>query len=382
MARPRSICFTLNNYSEAEKVHIQNGIFKFVIFQEEVGAGGTPHLQGYAQLAQPTSFARWKQLVGARAHIEGAKGSAQANIDYCTKLTDRIAGTHVFERGARPSQGDRTDLTAICAAAVDPKVTLASIIALDAPNFLRFHKGVMAIKTILAPKRSFKSEVFWFYGGTGTGKSHRARELSGDRSFWKQNSPWWCGYDPIFDETVVIDEYRGDFSKFSFLLQLFDQYPLLVQVKGAQLQFSARRIIITSPKSPAETWSTRTAEDIYQLLRRITVVCEFLPGRVIRFEKGLPEQLVPLVPLEEPQPVGVVLVAAQPEPLVPAVQPDPSPGVPFERVVRARTGLVLGDEPPVGIPLSQSSFIDVFDNMFDFDNEIGNAPSHVEHFNI
>ena len=345
MSKPRSVCFTLNNYTPAEILHIQNGVFKFIIYQEERGAEGTPHLQGYAQLPSATVFSTWKRLLGPRAHIEATKGNAQSNIDYCTKDVDRIPGSLIFERGSRPVQGERTDLTAICAAAMDPTVTLASIISLDAPNFLRFHKGVMAIKTILAPKRSFKSEVFWFFGGTGTGKSHRARELAGERSFWKQNSPWWCGYDPIFDETVVIDEYRCDFSKFSFLLQLFDQFPLLVQVKGAQLQFSARRIIITSPKSPEETWSSRTAEDIQQLLRRIAVVCEFFPGRVTRFHKGTQDQLIPLVPIEDIESVGILPSAE--------IAPD------FDRVVRARTGLVLADEPP---SLSQSSFLDVFDN--------------------
>ena len=329
MAKPRSICFTLNNYTPLELDHIKNGVFKYIIFQEETGAEGTPHLQGYAQLPGSTVFSTWKRLIGDRAHIEAAKGSAESNIDYCSKQSDRIGGTVVFERGSRPVQGERNDLRVICNAAMDPTVTISDIIALDCANFLKYHKGVMAIKQTLYPRRNFKTEVFWFHGSTGTGKSHKAREVAGPNSYWKQNSPWWCGYDPLFDSTVVIDEYRCDFSKFSFLLQLFDEYPLQVQVKGAQLQFSARRIIVTSPKSPAETWSTRTPECIQQLLRRIAVVCEFLPGRITRFTKGADVPLVPLLPVEVPQPVGVL-----------ATPPED-----FERVVRAR--FELADEPPL-----------------------------------
>ena len=343
MSKARSISFTLNNYTPEEVNHINNGVFKFIIYQEERGAEGTPHLQGYAQLPASTVFSTWKRLIGDRAHLEASKGNAQSNIDYCTKLADRIPGTNVYERGSRPVQGERNDLRVICDAAMDPTVTLSDIIALDCPNFLRYHKGVMAIKSLLAPKRNFKTEIFWFYGGTGTGKSHRARELAGERSFWKQNSPWWCGYDPIFDETVVIDEYRCDFSKFAFLLQLFDKFPLLVQIKGAQLQFSARRIIVTSPKSPSETWSTRTAEDVQQLLRRIAVVCEFLPGRVTRFIKGSEDLLVPLEPVTVPEPISLIPTAPVEE---------------FERVVRSRTGSILDDDI-----LSQSSFLNVFDDV-------------------
>ena len=342
MAKPRSVAFTLNNYTDAEVSHIKNGVFKFIIFQEETGDEGTPHLQGYAQLPGSTVFSTWKRLIGDRAHIETAQGDADSNIVYCSKLSDRIPGTSVFERGSRPVQGERNDLRAICNAAMDPTITISAIIALDCPNFLKYHKGVMAIKQTLYPRRTFKTEVFWFYGSTGTGKSHKAREVAGPNSYWKQNSPWWCGYDPLFDQTVVIDEYRCDFSKFSFLLQLFDEYPLQVQVKGAQLQFSARRIIVTSPKSPSETWSTRTPECIQQLLRRIAVVCEFLPGRVTRFTKGADVPLVPLQPIEIPQPVGVL-----------ATPPED-----FERVVRAR--FELADEPP----LSQSSFLSDFDEGF------------------
>jgi len=338
MSKPRSVSFTLNNYTTAEVDHIKNGTFKFIIFQEETGAGGTPHLQGYAQLQSCTVFSTWKRLLGERAHIEASKGNADSNIAYCTKLSDRIPNTVVFERGDRPKQGERNDLTKIVNAAMDPTVPIADIIALDPCNFLRFHKGVMAIKSILSPKRNFKTEVFWFYGGTGTGKSTKARELAGPDSYWKQNSPWWCGYDPIVDQTVVIDEYRCDFSKFSFLLQLFDCYPLQVQVKGAQLQFSARRIIVTSPKAPAETWSTRTTEDVQQLLRRIAVVCEFCPGYITRFTKGTPDMLTPL------EPIGLI----EPSSVVPSSQGE-------ERRVRPRTGSEL--------ELSQTNFLNVFDDL-------------------
>ena len=413
MSKPRAICFTLNNFIQAEITHINNGSFKFIIYQQETGAGGTPHLQGYAQQSQPTSFKRWKELIGTRAHLEAAKGDAAANIAYCSKQFNsdgsiaRIPGSVVFESGSRPSQGERKDLIAITDAARDVSIPIADILNIDAPNFLRFYRGVFAIRSLLAPPRNSPTIVCWFYGGTGVGKTRRAAELY-PGAYWKQNSDWWCGYDPTQHHTVIIDEYRCNFSTFSFLLQLFDRYPLKVQIKGGNVEFCARRIVVTSPKSPSETWSSRTVEDIQQLLRRITVVGEFLRGGIVRYTKGSELDLIDVGVEESVESVGVVAVAPREIDQVPVGIPS------HERTVRPRTGPVLADEPPgtpcfgsgyaalippnevneialalgidppVGtVNLSQSSFL----NDFDYDSECGNAfnndgRAYVEHFNI
>ena len=367
MAKPRSVCFTLNNYTDLDITHIQNGSFKYIIFQKEVGLNGTPHLQGYAQQPEPTSFSKWKSLLsvsGTSAHVEAAKGSSESNIAYCTKESTRVPGEVVFELGARPKQGERKDLEAICNAARDVTIPLSEIIAIDTPNFLRYYKGVQAIRAILAPVRTFPTEVFWFYGGTGTGKTRRASELGGSSAYWKQNSAWWCGYDSCSMPTVIIDEYRCNFSTFAHLLQLFDRYSLQVQTKGGNVQFCARRIIVTSPKSPSETWATRTAEDLQQLLRRITVVAEFFCGGIVRYTKGNDLNLVDLSPVVHVEPVGIVVA--------PEAELNASQGSDFTRTVRARVesgGSFLADEPP----LSQSSFLNDFDNVnYDWDCELGN----------
>lgn len=46
-------------------------------------------------------------------------------------------------------------------------------------------------------------------------------------------------------------------------------------MKGSTCQFVSRLIIVTSPKSPEETWETRTVEDLAQLKRRVEHVIEF-----------------------------------------------------------------------------------------------------------
>lgn len=87
--RYRAWCYTLNNYSE-EDVHrldgiVSNGDAKYHCRQPERGESGTPHIQGYLVFANGKRLSGVKRLVGQRAHVEPAKGSADQNREYCSK---------------------------------------------------------------------------------------------------------------------------------------------------------------------------------------------------------------------------------------------------------------------------------------------------------
>lgn len=83
-------CFTLNNYTVEEiqalmKIHSGPGGTDgtdFIIFGEEIGEGGTPHLQGYIEFKKRI---RPKGLICDRIHWEVARGSKDRNIEYCSK---------------------------------------------------------------------------------------------------------------------------------------------------------------------------------------------------------------------------------------------------------------------------------------------------------
>ena len=45
-----------------------------------------------------------------------------------------------------------------------------------------------------------------------------------------------------------------------------------VETKGGTVEFVATTIYITTPKTPIDTWATRSEEDIAQLTRRITEI--------------------------------------------------------------------------------------------------------------
>lgn len=83
----RRCCFTLNNYTEETLTKIidtcNTNNHKYSIGRE-VGASGTPHLQGYLEFKGPRVFNTIKKLLPG-AHIERARGSRLDNIRYTQK---------------------------------------------------------------------------------------------------------------------------------------------------------------------------------------------------------------------------------------------------------------------------------------------------------
>lgn len=83
----RVCIFVLNNFSVEEyqcilesREHLSK-----LVFQSEVGANGTPHLQGMAQSAIQKPISGWKSLFMCnRIHIEQCK-NIQASRNYCKK---------------------------------------------------------------------------------------------------------------------------------------------------------------------------------------------------------------------------------------------------------------------------------------------------------
>lgn len=83
---------------------------------------------------------------------------------------------------------------------------------------------------------------------------------------------WFDGFDG--QEAAVIDDFRGDFCTFHFLLRLLDRYPLKVAIKGGFMEWTPSRIFITSPHHPRDVYN-KTDEEIKQLTRRITQITHF-----------------------------------------------------------------------------------------------------------
>jgi len=280
--RARAWVWTLNNYTCVEREFFgvsMLAVCEYCCYQPEVApTTGTPHLQGFVSFKNPRMFAGVKALFGptggVRVHLEQARGTPQASKTYCSKEESRDpnAGFGFIEIGVfnpGPGQGSRSDLAEIGRRIIAGEALVT--VAQDYPgDFIRYSSGFQKLKTLFQPHRSAKTKVFWFYGTTGTGKSHAARARFPE-AYWKSPEHlWWDGYDGVAD--VVVDDYRCDFCKFAYLLRLFDEYQLQVQVKGGTVNFAAGNIVITAPRRPEIMWSNRTEEDLQQLMRRIEIV--------------------------------------------------------------------------------------------------------------
>jgi hypothetical protein len=301
----------LNNYTSVELDSLKNSgsarvqlKIKYLIFGEEVGESGTPHLQGYINFNNPKRLQE-VHLVGGleRAHFEVAKGTAKQNYDYTTK------DGKFYEYGEIPMQGKRTDIDD----AVDTLKRSKNM--LDVANnhpvaFVKYAGGFQKLLQVLdVEKRNFKTKVWWFHGPTGTGKSKLAYELgelSGSCYTKMPRNKWWDGYS--HENVVVVDDYRKDLCTFHEMLQLTDRYPFTVEMKGSSVQFRSKVLIITSPQDPKTTWEGRTEEDLAQLLRRIDVTLKFpLTGIAEMRVEGMRDYCLSLVGAAPPERRGLDL---------------------------------------------------------------------------
>lgn len=119
--------------------------------------------------------------------------------------------------------------------------------------FIRYERGLRSYRRLTTERRDWPMEIMVIVGPSGTGKSRWARTHF-PTAYWKPKGPWWDGYDG--EETVVFDEMYGHCFPYTELLQLLDRYPYAVQVKGGVIEFTSRRIIMTSNQHPMDWYSS------------------------------------------------------------------------------------------------------------------------------
>lgn len=268
MSRHRAYAFTINNYTDEDVESCKKLKCRYIILGDEIGENGTKHIQGYVYFNQAKSFASVKKKI-PRGHIEPAKGNAEQNREYCSKQSV------LFTSGEPPKQGKRTDLELVNEVVKDnPDMPMRSVIKSGRANYQTIRIAEKYL-TYFEEPRDWETQVYWFYGASGTGKSREAFETAkqnGNYYVCNETNKWWDGYDG--HEIVIIDDMRKNFSTYNRLLNILDRYECRVEVKGGHRQLRAKTIYITSCYSPEEMFDNR--EDKYQLLRRITEIKQFL----------------------------------------------------------------------------------------------------------
>jgi hypothetical protein len=217
--------------------------------------------------------------------LEKARGTPEQASVYCKKDESREGGTEFEEFGQLPSQGRRSDLDEI-ACAIRSGSSIQEVANQFPSQFIRYQRGIEGFQAVNVEPRKFKTEVFWLYGATGTGKSYWA-SVKFPEAYWKMGgNKWWDGY--VGQDAVIIDDYRRDLCAFHELLRMLDRNPYKVERKGSAIEFRARSVVITTPKHPRLTWEGRTDEELGQLLRRVEHVGFFRGVEdAILWESGL-----------------------------------------------------------------------------------------------
>lgn len=279
----RKLCFTLNNYTLNEYDSIRDHIERessYGVVGKERGDAGTPHLQGYVEYANPRSFKALKEIY-PRAHLE-KKSRYSTNTqaaEYCKKELD------FWEHGSMipEAQGKRSDLAKISEDIGDDN----GIKDLVDSRAITSHQHLCVAEKLMKyyePERTWKPEVYWLFGASGTGKTRAAIEACEKPWISNDSLKWFCGYDG--QEDVILDDFRADDCNFHFLLRILDRYPLRIPIKGGYRSWRPRRIFITTPKSITETYRHWLGEDIKQLHRRVDREIEYQEGKENEFLFG------------------------------------------------------------------------------------------------
>jgi len=272
-SKSRTWCFTLNNYTDDEYdrvLQVLRDHSRYGIVGKEMGESGTPHLQGYVYFTSKRHFGGVKKLFETdRIHLELARGSGEDNRRYCSKDADFV------EFGVLPKQGKRTDLAEI-QCALDSGSSTSEVAENYFTQWVVYRRSFEAYSRIRRRKdRTWKSNVVWIYGPTGTGKTYRAID-EGTRLTLEQpwiafdnSCTWFDGYQQ--QKVVIFDDFRGE-CPLAYLLRLLDRYPMVVPVKGDSTNWQPRIIYITSNLPPRECYPTVDIELLRPLYRRIELV--------------------------------------------------------------------------------------------------------------
>jgi len=244
--------FTLNNPTELLDFSETTAV-KYAVYQEEVGDAGTPHYQGYVELASTRQLSFMKKLIPG-AHFQMRAGTAQQARDYCMKQDTRVSGPYEHGVWVEPAQGKRTDLLALKGALMTPGANLRKVAEDHFPTWVKYYRGVdKFIDLGRSTERPASIEVEFHLGSTGLGKTHYA-VTQNPGAYLKPAGEWFDGYEA--QDVIILDEFKG-WLPFHQLLRLLDKYPMQIPVKGGFRPLVARKVVITSNYLPTDWYSNQ-----------------------------------------------------------------------------------------------------------------------------
>lgn len=252
--------FTWHNYTDEDIEYLKSLKSKYICWGHEVcPETGTPHLQGMVLWNSPMRWRNMKEKF-RNHHFEVTK-SFNALKKYNFKDGD------VFEQGEKPQQGRRLDMEEQVER-VKEGATNRELWIANPTLMVQYHRSFERCRYDLFEDRTEAPGVYWFWGGTGTGKTRTAFEAHPSR-YMKDGTMWWDGYTQ--QDAIIIDDFDGKWP-FRDLLRLLDRYPYSGQVKGGYVKINSKHIYITCEFPPECFWE---GTELEQIKRRLTTVRKF-----------------------------------------------------------------------------------------------------------
>lgn len=218
--RARRWSWTLNNYTEEEQLSLDQAVERledldYLIYGIESGVEGTPHLQGYLEVAKKLSFQRVKELIGLqRLHLEASKGSQKQNLTYCKK------DGNWKEFGEKKNQGKRGDLQ-LLQEDIQNGMTYREVSQIHFSAFLRYGRAIKEYIAIQVQEETpaFSLAAFaWncpypeghtmiLWGDPGIGKTEYAKSLLGGKYLFVSHLDQLSTFDPVtYSGGIIFDD--------------------------------------------------------------------------------------------------------------------------------------------------------------------------------
>jgi len=291
MNRSINWTITINNPTELDYSQLKSLNYSYLIYADEVGNEGTPHIQAYVHLkCQITTSALSKLL--PRAHLIMSGGNHAQNRTYIVGPYEKDGKVKPFndtfvELGTLPKPGKRNDLHTFDNdikngkrgrdLSVDHLEVRAKYPRLEQTLIMEDDEN----RAIEKFKLGKTPEVHIRWGEPGTGKSRYVFDNYEAADIYEVNmgdgcnkSLWWDGYRG--HKVILINDFDGSEIGWKYLLRLLDRYPFRMQIKGGHVWKLADYIYITS-NDPPEMWYPAHSNHYQALARRFTSVNEIAP---------------------------------------------------------------------------------------------------------
>lgn len=203
-----------------------------MIYGREVGAGGTPHVQGYLELSSRKTLNSLKSFllstgITISPHLEVRRGSAAQASEYCRKENEWLE----FGTISEDHSGRRTDLEQIRADIVDG-VSEREIAESHFAQWVRYRAAFREYRSMLLEVRepeyaldSFAWNVVpdWsrsiiLHGASGIGKTEYAKALLGEGYLLVSHMDELSRFDETVHSGIIFDDM--DFKHFPRTAQI------------------------------------------------------------------------------------------------------------------------------------------------------------------